>query len=132
MKALSTDLRKRVVEFYAAHRGEGASYDAVARHFAIGRATVDRWLRLKRETGDVAVRPRKVVERSPLKMSWLKEHVEAEPDATLKARAKKHQATHGGKEPSVTAMWEALRRLGFTHKKKRSRRRKGTKRASSP
>jgi transposase len=131
MKALSADLRKRVVAFYAEHRGGGATYESTAKHFAIGRATVDRWLRLKRETGDVAVRPPKVVQRSPLKMDWLREHVEANPDATLKARATDHQATHGGKVPSIGAIWQALRRLGFTHKKKRLWRKKGTKPASS-
>jgi transposase len=130
MKALSTDLRKRVVEYYTAHRDEGTTYEATAKHFAIGRATVDRWLRLKRETGDIEVRPRKVVERSSLKMGWLKEHVEGNPDATLKARAKEHQASHGGALPSISAIWQALHRLGFTHQKKRSRRKRRTLRAS--
>lgn len=115
-----------MVEYYAAHQGEGATYESTAKHFAIGRATVDRWLRLKRETGDVEVRPRKVVERSPLNLGWLKGHVEAKPDATLKARAREHQASHGGRLPSVSAIWEALHRLGFTHKKKRSRRKNAT------
>lgn len=127
MKGLSADLRKRVVAFYAEHRGEGATYGSTAKHFSIGRATVDRWLRLKRETGDVAVRPAKVVRRSPLKMDWLREHVEASPDATLKARARDHQAAHGGRVPSVSAVWQALQRLGFTHKKKRLWRKRGTK-----
>jgi transposase len=132
MKTLSADLRRRVVVFYAEHKGEGATYESTATHFAVGRATVDRWLRLKRETGDVAVRPRKVVVRSPLRMDWLKEHVETQPDATLKARAKEHQAVHGGKEPSIAAIWQALCRLGFTHKKKRSSPKRESRSASSP
>lgn len=126
MTALSPDLRQRVVAFYAAHRGKGASYDSVAKHFAIGYATVSRWLRLKRETGQVVDRPRKVVVRSPIDMAWLKAHTEANPDATLKERAAAHQKAHGGKVPSVPAMWMALRRLNFTHKKRHSTRRSGS------
>src|SRR5262245_41855051 len=49
--ARSMDLRERVSAAYA----EGnATYEAVAERFRLGRATVSRWLRLHRETGNVA------------------------------------------------------------------------------
>lgn len=130
MTALSTDLRKRVVAYYEAHRASGATYASTAKHFSIGHATVNRWLRLKRETGEVHVRPRKVVQRSPIDLVWLRQHAEAHPDATLKQRAEAHQHAHGGKVPSVVAMWGALRRLGFTHKKRPSTRKSGSWSAS--
>jgi hypothetical protein len=56
-KGLSIDLRKRVVAYYEAHRSQGATYESTASRFAAGGATVNRWLRLKRETGSVAVKP---------------------------------------------------------------------------
>ena len=130
MTALSRDLRQRVVAYYEAHRASGATHVSTAARFAIGVATVNRWLRLKRETGDVAVRPRKVVQRSPIDMAWLKQHVEMNPDVTMKERAKAHQQVHGGKRPSEVAVWRALRRLGFTHQKKPSTRRSGSWSAS--
>ena len=126
MTALSTDLRQRVVAYYEAHKAGGATYESTARHFAIGDATVNRWLRLKRETGDVLVRARKAVKRSPIDDAWLKQHTDEHPDATLKQRAQAHQKAHGGKEPSVPAMWVAMGRIGFTHKKRRSTRKSGS------
>ena len=53
--AISTDLRRRAVEAY--ERGEG-SIPAVATRFAIGEASLGRWLRRKRETGSVERAPR--------------------------------------------------------------------------
>ena len=131
-KGLSIDLRKRVVAYYVAHRSKGATYLSTAARFAVGEASVSRWLRLARETGSVAVKARKKVQRSPIDMAWLKAHTEAHPDATMKQRAKEHQAVHGGKVPSEVAIWNALRRLGFTHKKRRSTPRSGSWSASRP
>src|SRR5579859_3018200 len=52
--AYSRDLREKVVGAY----DPGAeSYDSLAERFDVGRATVNRWPRLKRETGSVQKRP---------------------------------------------------------------------------
>ena len=53
--AISTDLRRRAVEAY--ERGDG-SLPAVAARFAVGEASLGRWLRRKRETGSVEREPR--------------------------------------------------------------------------
>jgi transposase len=53
--AISTDLRRRAVEAY--ERG-GGSLPAVAARFAVGEASLGRWLRRKRETGSVEREPR--------------------------------------------------------------------------
>ena len=53
--AISSDLRRRAVEAY--ERGE-ASLPAVAARFAVGEASLGRWLRRKRETGSVEREPR--------------------------------------------------------------------------
>ena len=131
-KGLSIDLRKRVVAYYEAHRSEGATYVSTAARFAVGGATVNRWLRLKRETGSVAVKPRKKVQRSPIDMAWLKAHAEAHPDATLKQRARAHQQERGGRLLTIAAFCGALKRLGFTHKKRPSTPRSGSWSASRP
>jgi transposase len=129
-KGLSIDLRKRAVAYYEAHRGQGATYELAAARFAIGKATLNRWLRLKRETGSVAVKPRKPVQRSPIDMDWLKAHVEAHPDATLKQRAQAHQQERGGRVLVISSFSGALKRLGFTHKKRPSTPRSGNWSAS--
>ncbi|MFY0539472.1 DUF977 family protein [Nannocystis pusilla] len=52
--AISTDLRIRIVEARAQER---LTYEQLAERFGVGRATVDRVLRLARETGSVEPRP---------------------------------------------------------------------------
>jgi transposase len=51
---ISTDLRIRIVE---ARAQEGLTYEEFADRFHVGRATVDRVLRLARETGSVEPAP---------------------------------------------------------------------------
>ncbi len=53
--AISTDLRRRAVDAY--ERGDG-SLPTVAARFAVGEASLGRWLRRKRETGSVERAPR--------------------------------------------------------------------------
>lgn len=53
--AISPDLRRRALEAY--ERGDG-SIPTVAARFAIGEASLGRWLRRKRETGSVEREPR--------------------------------------------------------------------------
>src|SRR5688572_19933031 len=48
---ISVDLRKRIVRAY---EDGNASYEAIAERVAVGRATVSRLLRRRRERGDVA------------------------------------------------------------------------------
>jgi transposase len=53
MKAYTEDLRWRVVRAVAI----GTPRDAVAATFAVSVPTIERWLRLKRETGSLAPKP---------------------------------------------------------------------------
>ncbi|WP_424521963.1 IS630 transposase-related protein, partial [Rubrivirga sp.] len=48
--AISTDLRRRAVDAY--ERGDD-SIPTVAARFAVGEASLGRWLRRKRQTGSV-------------------------------------------------------------------------------
>src|ERR687889_1832529 len=53
MRAYSEDLRERVVRAVAI----GTPRDEVAGTFAVSVPTIERWLRLKRETGGLAPKP---------------------------------------------------------------------------
>ena len=116
MRVLSIDLRRRVVSAYES--GESGTYEQTAKMFGIGEATVSRWLRLKRETGDVLPntrgghRPRKV------DSEWLRKHATEFPDARLKDRAEAWEA-YSGEKVHIDTMSAALHAIGWTYKKKR-------------
>ncbi|MDH4154641.1 MAG: IS630 family transposase [Nitrospira sp.] len=99
----STDLRQRVVEFVC---GGGSKAEA-ARRFPVGEASVYRWLK---PGGLTYQRPGP---RRPRKLNWeqLRCHVENHPDRTQAERARHfHVSRH--------CIWNALRKLGVTHKKR--------------
>src|SRR5690348_9478502 len=110
------ELRRRVAEAY--HKGLSGTYDATARLFGVGRATVSRILRRKRETGDVALKPRGGNNPRVVDLAWLRAHAEESPDARLVDRVEAWIAT-GGRRVSLQAMSLAMHAIGWTHKKKR-------------
>lgn len=113
---LSRDLRERIVAHYRSVKG--ATYRLTAEHFAVGIATVNRVLRVKRETGDVVPAPREKPRKNKVDLKWLEAHARAAPDARLKDRAAAFSA-ETGVSVSVVAVFNGLRVLGFSHKKKR-------------
>lgn len=125
--ALSMDLRERVI---AAYEGGGYTYKTVAKAFAVGEATVNRWLRLRRETG--AVTPRAHRGGNPGK-------IRGEELARFRKLVERHRdwsapeltrawAKETGQEVHRSTVKRALRRLGFTHKKSPSARRRSASR----
>ena len=82
-RPISEDLRRRILEV---REESGKTYEELAEQFRVGRATVNRVLRLKRETGDVQPRPRgggmprRVADEE---LPRGKRPVGAHPDATL-------------------------------------------------
>lgn len=81
---ISPDLRLRVTD--AHHRGEG-SYEDLGKRFAIGVASVSRWLRLLREVGSVAPKGHGGGEVSRIpddRLDEFKELIHKNADATLK------------------------------------------------
>lgn len=117
MKAYSVDLRERVVR---AATG-GMAQSVVARTFGVGRATVQRWVRRRRETGGVApsARPGAAPWVGPHDAAALRDQVAAMPDATLAEHCDAWAAARGVRL-GVSAMHRTLRRLGITRKKSRS------------
>jgi len=92
--------------------------------FKIGKATVDRWVRLERETGGVEPRPRGGGNPRSIDARGdreLKKLVREKPDLTLAELADrlKDKTPRGTSEASVG---RALKRLGITLKKRASSR----------
>ena len=117
MKAYSLDLRSRVLAAVDA----GAPLVAVAERFAVGVATVRRWVRLREATGSLVPRPRPG-RRPALGLddpAALDAHVAAAPDATLAEHCARWEQTHG-RRPSRSAMCRALQRRDWRRKKRPS------------
>lgn len=81
MKPYSKDLRVRVLAAVDA----GTPREEAAKTFSVSVPSIKRWLKRRRETGDVAPRP--IPGRAPVKgaalKGWLPEHLEVDPDLTL-------------------------------------------------
>ncbi|MBX3205997.1 MAG: transposase [Labilithrix sp.] len=118
---VSLDLRRRVVEAY--ERG-GLTYAEVAERFSVGRASVSRWLRRKRESGDVAPlahgggQPRKITAKQERLVEKL---VLAHPDWTEAEFAAELKRKHDIVASAVT-VGRVIRRLGYSVKESRSSR----------
>src|SRR5258708_1635509 len=81
MKPYSEDLRERVVRAVLI----GTPRDDVAARFVVSMPTIERWLRLKRETRGVAPKPvpGPVAVKTNALMVALPEHLSTHADATL-------------------------------------------------
>ena len=125
---ISRDLRTRIVAHY--ERVPAATYKSTAGHFSVGEATVNRILRVHRETGDVMPAPRPKKPKNKIDLDWLRAHTQAHPDDRLKDRADAFK-TERGVSVSVAAVYYAMVAIGVTHKKKRSTPRSATPSASA-
>jgi transposase len=116
MKAYSEDLRLRIV---AAVDG-GMPRSEAARTFGVGRATVKRYLQLRRETGALAPRPRRGP--PPIKTSALREALPARlavaPDATLAEHCAWYEEASGVRVSGPTMSRVMARHLRWTRKKR--------------
>lgn len=115
MPELSLDLRRRIVEAYA--DGRSGTYETTAQLFGVGRATVSRLLRRKRESGDVEHKPRGGNNPRRVDLGWLRVHAQTHPHARLIDRIEDWHR-QSGVRVGLRAMWTALRALGWTHKKR--------------
>jgi transposase len=117
MQAYSEDLRLRVV---AAVDG-GMPRREVVRVFGVSLATIDRYLRLRRETGALAPRPRHGP--PPIKTAALAAalvpRLAACPDATLEEHCTWYGQTAGVRVSTATMSRVIARGFGWTRKKSR-------------
>jgi transposase len=115
MRAYSTDLRERIVRVVA----DGQPMREAARRFGVSVSAVKRYVVQQQETGSLE---RKPIPGGPRKIgreqeAILRERLEAAPDATVREHCA-WWADQTGQELSEATMWRAIRRLGFTHKKR--------------
>jgi transposase len=117
MNAYSKDLRLRVLA--AVDRGEHR--EEIARLFGVSLATIGRYVKRRRETGEVVARPSPgrtrrigstVEERRAL---WAQ--LDAHPEATLEGHQDLWERERGVRV-SVATMSRAIRRLGWTYKQR--------------
>ena len=116
MTSTSVDLRRRIVDAYES--GRTKTYEATAEMFGVGVATVNRLLRRKRETGDVLPKPRGGNNPRRVDLEWLRRHAQEAPDARIIDRCAAW-AEQSGRSIGVASMWDALRAINWTHKKRR-------------
>jgi transposase len=114
---ISKDLRKRAVAEYL--RG-GMTFADIAEQFSIGVASINRWMRLHRETGDIT--PRARGGGAPAKLdedcfALLRQLVAQQPDSTL-AELRAALAEQRGVQVTITTVHRALGRMGLTRKKR--------------
>jgi transposase len=118
MKAYSADLRLRIV---AAVDG-GMPRSAAARVFGVARATVKRYLALRREAGGLAPRPRRGP--PPIKTAALAAalppRLAAAPDATLAEHCTWYEQAARVRVSDATLSRVIGRVLGWTRKKTRT------------
>lgn len=115
MRAYSHDLRLRVL----CAVDQGRSRAEIVVLFGISLATIKRYLKQRRETGEVRAKP---IPRQPAKkgaalQAKLREQLEAHPDATLEQHCSLWERQQGMKVSSAT-MSRAIHRLDWTRKKK--------------
>lgn len=108
--AYSQDLRDRVI----AARERGMKTRQVAQLFDVSESWVRRVMQRVREHGETQPRPRGGVTVVKIDMQRLRELVEQQPDATI---PELHQRL--AIDCSESAVWTALKRMGFTFKKRR-------------
>jgi transposase len=125
MRAYSTDLKERLVRAVA----DGLPMREAARRFGVAVTTVKRAVVQERETGSLT---RKPIPGRPRELTGeqeviLRARLEAAPDATVQEHCA-WWAQHQGRLLSMATMWRAIRRLGWTHKKRRWQRASATSR----
>ena len=120
--AYSQDLRDRVI----AARDPGLRTKQVADLFHVSSSWVRRVMQRRRETGETTPRPRGGATVVKIDLNRLRQLVNEQPDATTK-----ELHARLGVDCSVSAVDMALRRLGFSFKKRRSMRRSRIARTSS-
>jgi transposase len=117
-KAISIDLRNRVIEAYKAKEG---GYVKLSRRFNVARNSVRRWLGLEKKHGNVSPRPHgggispKITDEQ---LGQLKELVAEKPDRTLLQLASEWNTKHAS-DVHRSSISRALTRANISLKKRR-------------
>src|SRR5438067_2409040 len=116
MQAYSSDLRQKILAAVDA----GMSKRQAAAVFGVSRSTIKRYAALRRDTGGIDPRPHRgsvgKLSRDYDAVLWAQ--LTAHPDAILDDHCRLWQESQG-MQVSVSTMCRAIRRLGWTRKKRR-------------
>ena len=116
MKAYSLDLREKVLRAV----DQGYPRAEIVKLLGVSLATLKRYLKQRRETGDVA--PKAIPGRPPKKLAPLEAglvaQLQAHDDARLEDHCRLWEQTDGVRVSTAT-MSRAIKRMGWTRKKKR-------------
>lgn len=116
MKAYSQDLREKVLRAV----DQGYARQEIVKLFGISLATIKRYLKQRRETGSIA--PKAIPGRAPKKLGLLQAELVAQLQAHDDWRLEDHcqlwEQTHGV-QVSTATMSRAIKRIGWTRKKRR-------------
>jgi transposase len=115
MRAYSYDLRQRILRA----ADQGIPRAEMSKTFAVSQSTIKRYLKLRRESGDVKPKaiPGRPSKKGAALHAGLLPQLEAHPDATLVEHCQFWEATHGVSVSSAT-MSRAIKHLNWTRKKK--------------
>lgn len=115
MQAYSQDVRQRILRAV----DQGMPRAEIIKPFAVSRSTIKRYLKLKRETGDIKpkVIPGRPSKKGAALYAGLLSQLEAHPDVTLAEHCQFWEAAYGIQGSSAT-MSRAVKRLNWTRKKK--------------
>ena len=130
MRPYSLDLREKILRAYDAHRG---SQRALAALFGVSRAFVEKLVRQRRSTGQIAPRPH-AGGRKPnydhVALAVVRQELQERTDATL-AELCERLGQRRGLWVSISTMSRLLTRLGLPRRKSRSTQRSVTRRGSN-
>ncbi|HEX4204097.1 MAG TPA: helix-turn-helix domain-containing protein [Ktedonobacteraceae bacterium] len=129
MKAYSVDLREHMLQAV----DKGYPRTEIMKLFGVSRATIKRYLKQRRETGNVNVRPipgRPLKKFAPLQVGLVAQ-LQTHPDVILEIHCQLWEQEHG-LQVSTTTMGRAIRRVGWTRKKRRWVPLNATKRHEQP
>jgi transposase len=105
MKPYSKDLRLRVLAAVDA----GAPREEVAKTFSVSMPTIKRWLKRRRDTGDVEPEaiPGRPARKGAILEGWLPEYLEANDDLTLEEHREAFEERFG-EEVSTSTIGRAI------------------------
>jgi transposase len=115
MRAYSQDLRQRIL--HAVDQGKPRA--EIVKIFEVSRATIKRYLKLRRETGEVKAKaiPGRPAKKGAVLQAGLRAQLQVHPDATLQEHRELWETEHG-MQVSTATMSRAIQRGGWTRKKK--------------
>jgi transposase len=115
MKAYSADLRAKVLRAV----DQGHAREEIVKLLGVSQATIKRYLKQRRETGEVAPKP--IPGRPPKKLGPLQAELlaqlQAHNDRGLEEQCRLWEQSHGVRVSTAT-MSRAIKRIGWTRKKR--------------